>query len=418
MFTLSATHFRSLIACALGGALLLSHPSGASAQEPEGFESSGPWTRTVVGEHDTVRLDIATRLLVPAEGDGPTIVLVGAVHVGDASYYTALQSILDAQDLVLYEGVGGPGEADIEPGSDADKALRTDRRLRFLASMVERYARQVGEAPAALAMLLASSDEVFDAALMRKLRVASHDAWGRAVAVEVDGNAAITAVTSYGADGEAGGEGVDADLRYEVELDQDAGTPSLYDTIASVMGLSFQGERILTDQPTWVNSDMAWDDVAAELGEGDDVTRALLEGLLNGEDPNVVMVMKGMEQFLNASPMMRTMAKLMLVRTLGQPDAVQSTGNALGEGFDRVIIDLRNQVVIDDLKALLDEGTEHETIAVFYGAGHMADMERRAFDQLGYRVAGGFWLPAVTLDLTREGLSERELGLIRRQLGQ
>ena len=75
-------------------------------------------------------------------------------------------------------------------------------------------------------------------------------------------------------------------------------------------------------------------------------------------------------------------------------------------------------VVIDDLKAILDAGTDAQSIAIFYGAGHMADLEERMYDQLGYEETGGFWLPAVTLDLKREGLSERELTLIRRQLGQ
>ncbi|MEM9416646.1 MAG: type II secretion system protein GspG [Planctomycetota bacterium] len=409
-----ALALKSFTALTLTGALFAPL---AAAQDAEGFESSGPWTRNVVTEGDVIRLDIATRFLAPIDGEGPTIVLVGAVHVGDEAYYTALQHFLDGQDLVLYEGVGGPGEGEIEPGSDEDKAMRTDRRLKFLSAMVERYAEHAGQAPGALAALLADDGAVFDAMLMRKLRVASEDAWGRAVRVEVDEHSAITAVTSYGADGELGGEGADADLRYEVALDDDA-APSLYDTIADVMGLSFQGERMLTDQATWVNSDMAWDEVASELGETNDATSSMLEGLLNGEDPNIVMVMKGMQQFLNASPMMRTMAKLMLVRTLGEADPASGIGEAMGEGFDRVIIDLRNQVVIDDLKALLDEGTDAESIAVFYGAGHMADMEERAFEQLGYEVVGGFWLPAVTLDLTREGLSERELGLIRQQLGR
>jgi len=385
---------------------------------PDGFTSTGPWTRTVVADNDIVRLDIATRFFVPVDGQGPTVILVGAVHIGDEDYYTALQHFLDGQDLVLFEGVGGPGEGDIEPGSDEDKARRTDRRLAFLAAMVERYAEHLGQAPGALAALMAAEEGVFDAVLMRRLGVATQDAWGRPVGVEVDADAAISAVTSYGADGQPGGEGVDADLRYEVSPGEDP-TPSMYETIANAMGLSGQGERMLTDQPTWVNSDMAWDQVAAELGEDDPATSAMLEGLLNGEDPNVVMVMKGMEQFLGASPMMRVMAKMMLVRTLGEADPTGPDATAaLGEGFDRVIIDLRNQVVIDDLKAILDEGTDAQSIAVFYGAGHMADLEQRMFDQLGYEATGGFWLPAITLDLKREGLNERELGLIRRQLGQ
>lgn len=407
-----------LAALTLACSLLAPQTTLAQDDAPDGFASTGPWTRTVVADNDIVRLDIATRFFVPSDGEGPTVILVGAVHIGDADYYTALQHFLDGQDLVLFEGVGGPGEGDIEPGSDEDKARRTDRRLAFLAAMVERYSERLGEAPGALAAMLAAEEGVFDAVLMRKLGVASHDAWGRPVGVEVDEHAAISAVTSYGADGQPGGEGVDADLRVEVTPDEEA-TPSMYDTIARVMGLSGQGQRMLTDQPTWVNSDMAWDEVAAELGEDDPATKAMLEGLLNGEDPNVVMVMKGMEQFLGASPMMRVMAKMMLVRTLGEPDpAGDEAAPVLGEGFDRVIIDLRNQVVVDDLKAILDEGTDAQSIAVFYGAGHMADLEERLFDQLGYEATGGFWLPAISLDLKREGLSERELGLIRRQLGQ
>ena len=95
---------------------------------------------------------------------------------------------------------------------DEDKARRTDRRLAFVAAMVERYAEHLGEVPGALAALMAAEDGVFDAVLMRKLGVASQDAWGRPVGVEVDADTAISAVTSYGADGQPGGEKQAADI--------------------------------------------------------------------------------------------------------------------------------------------------------------------------------------------------------------
>jgi hypothetical protein len=42
---------------------------------------------------------------------GSTLLLVGAVHIGDAGYYGKLQEILDATDIVLFEGVGKPKNA-------------------------------------------------------------------------------------------------------------------------------------------------------------------------------------------------------------------------------------------------------------------------------------------------------------------
>ncbi len=400
---------------ALTAATLLTTPG--HAQDADGFEPTGPWTRMVSADEDRYRLDIATRFFVPIDGEGPTIALVGAVHIGDALYYEALQGFLDAQDLVLFEGVGGPGEAGIEPGSDADKARRTDRRLQFLVAMVGRYTDHTGSPPAGLDALLSAEEDVFDAVLQRKLAVASEDAWGSGLSVVSEDGRGIVSITSFGADGQTGGEGVDADQTVEIDPEAEH-TPAVYDTIAAALGFASQGERMLTDQPSWVNSDMSWDEVAAALDESDPQTRAMLEGLLNGEDPMIAMALQGMEQFLSASPMMRTMVKVMLVRTLGDDNPMAQAGTALGEGFETVIIDLRNQAVVDDLLALQAEGTEARSIAVFYGAGHMADLEERMYQQLGYHAVGGFWLPAVTLDLNREGLSDRERDLLRRQLAQ
>ncbi|HEV7868426.1 MAG TPA: hypothetical protein VGO90_12145 [Chthoniobacteraceae bacterium] len=52
----------------------------------------------------------------PAGGRGPSIWLVGVSHLGTEEYYTAIQKRLDAQTVVLFEGIGlhdvkqGPGK--------------------------------------------------------------------------------------------------------------------------------------------------------------------------------------------------------------------------------------------------------------------------------------------------------------------
>jgi hypothetical protein len=62
----------------------------------------------------------------PTNGAGPSILLVGASHLGTPEYYAALQKRLDACSIVLFEGVGlgealeqGPGAIDRDLGIHA-----------------------------------------------------------------------------------------------------------------------------------------------------------------------------------------------------------------------------------------------------------------------------------------------------------
>lgn len=51
-------------------------------------------------------LQLAARTFVPRAGEGPKVRLVAAIHIGDRAYYERVQRILDADTVVLYEGVG------------------------------------------------------------------------------------------------------------------------------------------------------------------------------------------------------------------------------------------------------------------------------------------------------------------------
>ena len=61
------------------------------------------YVQSVTDSKGITQLQIGTHKLTAA--GKPDIWLVGAVHVGDKSYYRGLQQVLNAQDMVFFEGV-------------------------------------------------------------------------------------------------------------------------------------------------------------------------------------------------------------------------------------------------------------------------------------------------------------------------
>lgn len=60
----------------------------------------------------TVQLETCIRRYQPTTGQGPVVYLTSVAHVGDTNYFAALQKHLDAQRLVLFEGIGAGGPTD------------------------------------------------------------------------------------------------------------------------------------------------------------------------------------------------------------------------------------------------------------------------------------------------------------------
>src|SRR6516162_6218649 len=69
-------------------------------------EDAPKFVREMNLTNGTVQLQTCIRHYRPATGSGPDIYLVAAMHVGETNYYAALQDHLDAQALVMFEGVG------------------------------------------------------------------------------------------------------------------------------------------------------------------------------------------------------------------------------------------------------------------------------------------------------------------------
>ena len=57
--------------------------------------------------------------------------------------------------------------------------------------------------------------------------------------------------------------------------------------------------------------------------------------------------------------------------------------------------------------------TPQKKIAIFYGAAHMNDLEHRIRTELEYRPGTVRWLPAVTVQPAKAGLTDGEISTIR-----
>jgi len=128
-------------------------------------------------------------------------------------------------------------------------------------------------------------------------------------------------------------------------------------------------------------------------------------------------------KLIGSSPKLRAMTKVLLIETLGQIQGDMSQIQGVPPDIQRlltVIIQERNRVVLADLAAALRSRRQPDSISVFYGAGHMADLQRRLRSELKYRFRDVVWLTALSVNTRQAGLSNSDLeamrGLVRWQL--
>jgi len=91
----------------------------------------------------------------------------------------------------------------------------------------------------------------------------------------------------------------------------------------------------------------------------------------------------------------------------GDPAQLQGLPPDLKELLE-VLIQKRNQKVLSDLKGELGKNPGPESVALFFGTGHMPDLERGLRGQLKYRPAGEEWYTALSVDLARTGITPGE----------
>ena len=357
---------------------------------------------------DHVTLQVAIRSFKPADPKLPVVHLVGAVHIGDKSYYKSVQSFLDQQDLVLFEGVKPSGAgSDLANASDASKVKVTKSRQRFLAVMIARYKAEYKELPDNLDSLLNKQHGT----MVRMGTAAAKDAWGNAqqyriVKGEGDKPDAFD-IISLGADAKVGGEGADADLKFtdQKPLSRDelkSSGEGIQVQMASAMGLEFQLVGIDYNREKWRNSDLTIDQLEDKLQEAG-LNGGALFSMLDGSSM-MSKFMGALLGYIGSNPQMSMWLKSMMVEMLAHADELMELqGDKLGKGmgqFMKVLVIDRNDAVFKDLDRVIKEEPKVRSVALFFGAGHLPDMEAR-LNKMGYTMSGAQWKDAIDVDLNK-----------------
>lgn len=373
---------------------------------------ASPWIRKTE-EGSTLQLQVAVREYVHPDAERARITVAGAVHIGREPFYDELQRILDAHDVVLYEGVKPRRAAEGEARDEASVML-TQSRMRILTTMLESYRKERGTYPQDLAGLL----EIWpDAAPAKNPR----DAWGNALLyTRHNGESPRFEIVSLGADGEKGGRGAAAEIRMSSEDDQPERreTPQqaegIQKQLADAMGLVFQLDAMDHTAANWRNSDMAIEDLRDRFRESG-VQAESLFGMMDGS--SMMGRLSGMLlNMMGSNPQSRGMLKVMMIEMLGDAERMFEQLPGQAAAMMTVLINDRNEVVLADLERLLEEEPEVQTVGIIYGAGHLAHLEQRLVVDFGYEPGETRWLTAMEVDAEAVGIAPAQLRTMRQMI--
>ena len=206
----------------------------------------------------------------------------------------------------------------------------------------------------------------------------------------------------------------------------------LQSSLAASLGLVFQLTAIDYERPNFHNCDLSIPELRQLLAQGESNSGSTGAGenfegvlsLMQGGSFFDSVLQVGL-RFLGASPKLRALGRLALIDVIGEIQGDFSHLHALPPDMSQlleVLLERRNQKVVSELKADLPQLSKRESIAVFYGTGHMPDLEKRLREQLRYHPAAERWFTAFSVDLAQSGVSESERqflrNMIRQQLGE
>ncbi len=223
------------------------------------------------------------------------------------------------------------------------------------------------------------------------------------------------------------GIGFDANATARAK-EKSSSVSALQTTLADSLGLVFQLDAISYDRLHFRNSDLGVVELQAKLGGsgskpksgkkrgGDPEVRAFVK-MLEG-DSFALSLVQGILKLFQGNPQFQAMARLVIIETIAASEGdvsklVGATSPSMRRLF-KTLIDDRNAVVLRDLREAIRAKEPPASVAVFYGAGHMIDMETRLREKLGYRPAGETWVTAFAVNPGKAGLSVFETSLVRR----
>jgi hypothetical protein len=173
---------------------------------------------------------------------------------------------------------------------------------------------------------------------------------------------------------------------------------ALQQGMQSVLGLEFQLKHIDYTKNNFVHADMTPDEFAESMKKNDEsffkmALKAVGQGMARqsksatGESTSDVEMLMAMFSD-DRTKIRKVMAEQMLD---------MESGMVIFQGKDgSTIIDHRNEKAFQILTEQIESGKKH--IGVFYGAGHLPDMDERLLKKHGMKRGGQYWLEAWNLN--------------------
>ncbi len=195
-------------------------------------------------------------------------------------------------------------------------------------------------------------------------------------------------------------------LLYELIAEEKARTPrpgtsktgaisSTQTFVGGVLNLTFQLDEIDYDRPNFVHADFSPEELSGDMqarGESlyDYFWRIFFTAVSeSANDPLGIKAMRRMSRSLESEDSLKVFLAYDLAR---QADL----GEILAGPDGSAIIDGRNARVIEVLRAQIESGARR--IGIFYGAGHMQDLDSRLRTELQFDRRQELWIDAWSLE--------------------
>lgn len=225
-----------------------------------------------------------------------------------------------------------------------------------------------------------------------------------------------------------GGADAEADARDQPSFSTKANSGgsnnagSLQSAMAAALGLVFQLDAIEYQRPNFRNSDLSVNQLrqlilSQQTSPGQPGASDSFEDLLSLMEGNSWFdwLIQATLRFLGASPKFQALGRLALIDLLGQIQGDPSRFEGLPPELEQllhVLLERRNEKVMADLTSALPRLGPHSSIAVFFGTGHMPDLEKRLTTQLRFRPGKQVWFTAFSVDLARANVSTADRAFV------
>ena len=174
----------------------------------------------------------------------------------------------------------------------------------------------------------------------------------------------------------------------------------------TVLGLEFQLDHIDYTKDNFIHADMTPSEFAESMKKNEEsISKYTLRAI--GQSMALQNAGKGGNNMSLLMAMFSKNKEVKMRRMFAEQIQNMDAGLIMFEGKDgSTIIDHRNAKCMDVLEREIEDGKRN--LAIFYGAGHLPDMQRRLMSDFKMKRGGQYWLQAWSLEIPEKKKRDKE----------